>query len=215
MEQSQEVTELLNNAKLWRNELSYLRKLVFSCGMVETVKWRQPCYMVGNQNVLIISGFKNYCALNFFKGSLLKDELNLLVKAGENTQGARQMRFTDLDSIRLKEAEIKAYIFEAVELEKSGIKIDPSKRKEIEYPEELKAQFRQDKELEDTFSQLTPGRQRAYLMYFSEAKQSATRTNRIQKVKSRILKGKGMNDCICGLSKRMPNCDGSHKQLEE
>jgi len=213
MEKLPEVTALLNNTTNWKEEMLLLRELLLSCGLTETVKWRQACYMFGNQNVVILSSFKNYCALNFFKGSLLKDELGLLTKAGEHTQGGRQMRFSDLSEIQGYEAEIKTYIFEAIEVEKAGLKVENTGLKELKYPLELSERFKLDSELKDAFLRLTPGRQRAYIMHFSEAKQAATRMNRIDKMRERILKGKGMNDCICGLSKRMPNCDGSHKML--
>ncbi|MCX8480334.1 MAG: YdeI/OmpD-associated family protein, partial [Sediminibacterium sp.] len=172
-----------------------------------------PCYTYQQNNIIILHAFKNYCALGFFKGALLIDEQNLLVKPGENTQAGRQMRFTNLVDIKKMKSVIKAYIYEAIEIEKSGIQMPIKKNNPQDIPIELLNKFKENVNLEKAFKLLTPGRQRAYLMHFSAAKQAKTIIQRIENYIPNILCGKGMNDCTCGLSKRLPNCDGSHKIL--
>lgn len=188
------IDEILAKAKKWREEMIKLRSLVLSCGLNEEVKWYQPCYSYNNSNVLIISGFKEYCALNFFKGALLNDEKGLLSRPGENTQSGRQMRFTGIDQINELEATIKAYIFEAVEVEKAGLKVELKKTADYSMPEELIIQFDENPEFKAAFESLTPGRQRAYILHFSQPKQSVTRKARIEKYYQIILNGKGLND---------------------
>jgi uncharacterized protein YdeI (YjbR/CyaY-like superfamily) len=150
----------------------------------------------------------------FFKGALLKDPEHLLVKAGPNQQSARQIRFSDVNQIDKLETSLKSYIADAIEVEKSGLKINSKKVSDYAFPEELKNKFNEKPEFKRAFESLTPGRQRAYLLYFSGAKQSKTRSSRVMKYIPRILEGKGINDCVCGYSKRMPNCDGSHKYIK-
>ncbi|MFY8021404.1 MAG: YdeI/OmpD-associated family protein, partial [Bacteroidia bacterium] len=165
-------------------------------------------------NVLILGGFKEYCVLSFLKGVLLKDEHKKLVKPGENSQSVRFFKFKSAQEIIQEKDLIKAYLFEAIELEKSGAKVDKTESKEFELPEELLIKFKENPALKKAFEALTIGRQRAYIIHFTGSKQSKTIQARIEKYIPRILSGKGFNDCVCGLSKRMPNCDGSHKTLQ-
>lgn len=206
------VDEFIQSADKWQAEMAYLRFLLLDCLMVETYKWRTPVYMVGKKNIIAIGSLKGHCALSFFNGALLEDEDNLLIKPGEHTQLGRWMKFSSVEEILAKEDIIKAYILEAIEVEKLGLKMD--KHAEIPYPEELVTIFAAKPALKTAFEKLTPGRQRVYLMHFSDGKQSATRTARIEKNEKYILKGIGITDCICGLTKRKPSCDGSHKAIE-
>lgn len=202
------------NLKVWREELLVLRSLVLECGLTEELKWSAPCYVQGKSNVIIIQGFKEYCALMFFKGALLKDEKGLLRAPGQNTQSGRLIPFTSLDQI-IEQADIlKAYIHEAIDNEKAGLKVVHKQVSDYPVPEELTDMFLKKPALKKAFEGLTPGRQRAYLLHFSEPKQSATRVTRIERMEDKIMNGKGMTDCWCGLSKRMPTCDGSHRQLQ-
>lgn len=207
------VDAFLLNVKKWREELTVLRSIVMESGLAEELKWGAPCYVHEKANVIIIHGFKDYFALMFFKGALLKDPQDLLRKPGENTQSGRQIRLTSMDEMLDLEEVLKAYIQNAIEVEKAGEKVIVKKTEEYPVPSELEESFASNSDLQNAFYGLTPGRQRAYLLHFAEAKQSATRKARIQKYAPRILKGKGILDCWCGLSKRMPTCDGSHKQL--
>jgi len=208
------VDEYLRNAQKWKKELVALRKILLDCLLVEELKWGNPCYMYGKSNLILLGEFKESCVLSFIKGALLSDEKGILSKPGENSQSARVIKFTNVKEIIKLEAVLKAYIFETIEIEKAGLKVDTSANKELVFPEELQNKFKKDKVFKKAFEALTPGRQRAYNMFFTEAKQSATRDARIEKYIPRILSGKGMNDCVCGLSKRMPNCDGSHKFMK-
>lgn len=207
------VDAFLLNVKKWREELTVLRSIVMESGLAEELKWGAPCYVHEKANVIIIHGFKDYFALMFFKGALMKDPQDLLRKPGENTQSGRQIRLTSMDEMLDLEEVLKAYIQNAIEVEKAGEKVIVKKTEEYPVPSELEESFASNSDLQNAFYGLTPGRQRAYLLHFAEAKQSATRKARIQKYAPRILKGKGILDCWCGLSKRMPTCDGSHKQL--
>jgi uncharacterized protein YdeI (YjbR/CyaY-like superfamily) len=206
------VDEFIQSADKWRAEMAFLRRIVLDCLMVETYKWRTPVYMVGTKNVIAISSLKDHCALNFFNGALLQDEAGLLIKPGEHTQLGRWMKFDSLGDIQAKEDFIKAYIIEAIEVEKLGLTLE--KPAEIPYPEELVTIFAGKPAVKAAFEKLTPGRQRAYLRFFSDGKQSETRASRIEKNEKYILKGIGITDCICGLTKRKPSCDGSHKAIE-
>jgi uncharacterized protein YdeI (YjbR/CyaY-like superfamily) len=203
------------NLKVWREELLVLRSLVLECGLTEELKWSAPCYVQGKSNVIIIQGFKEYCALMFFKGALLKDEKGLLRAPGQNTQSGRLIPFTSLEQI-IEQADIlKAYIHEAIDNEKAGLKVVHKQVSDYPVPEELTDMFLKKPALKKAFEGLTPGRQRAYLLHFSEPKQSDTRVTRIERMEDKIMNGKGMTDCWCGLSKRMPTCDGSHRQLKQ
>lgn len=199
----------------WRKEMELLRALVLDCGLVEELKWRVPCYTYNDANVLIIHGFKNYCALNFFKGALLADPEQILVQQSENSQSARQLRFSNLETIEKIKATITAYVFEAIEVENAGLKVQMKKTSDFEIPEELKLEFESDTVFKQAFDQLTEGRKRGYILHFSQPKQSKTRVSRIERSKDKILNGYGLNDCTCGLSKRKPSCDGSHKVLKQ
>ena len=207
------VDTFLLNVKKWREELTILRSIVMDSGLAEELKWGAPCYVHEQANVIIMQGFKDYFALMFFKGALMKDPQDLLRKPGENTQSGRQIRMTSMDEMLGQEEVLRAYIQNAIAVEKAGEKVIVKKTEEYAVPLEMEESFAENSDLQHAFYGLTPGRQRAYLMHFAEAKQSATRKARIEKYAPRILKGKGILDCWCGLSKRMPTCDGSHKQL--
>ena len=207
------VDAFLLNAKKWREELTILRSIVMDSGLGEELKWGAPCYVHEQANVIIIQGFTDYFALMFFKGTLMEDPQDLLRKPGENTQSGRQIRLTSMEEMLDLEEVLRAYIQNAVAVEKAGLKVVEKKTEEYPVPSELEETFAANSDLQHAFYGLTPGRQRAYLSHFAEAKQSATRKARIEKYAPRILKGKGILDCWCGLSKRMPTCDGSHKQL--
>jgi uncharacterized protein YdeI (YjbR/CyaY-like superfamily) len=209
-----QVDDFLDNTPNWQVELTELRRIALECDLKEEFKWRQPCYTYNKKNIVILSGFKDYCAIGFFKGSLLKDTDNILYTHGENSQSSRSIQFRNLKEITEKEQIIKAYIFEAVEIEKAGLNVQYKKLEDYEVPKELEQKFREDLNFETAFKALTPGRQKAYILHFSQAIQSKTRIARIEKFTQRILMGKGFNDCVCGHSKRMPNCDGSHKQFQ-
>jgi uncharacterized protein YdeI (YjbR/CyaY-like superfamily) len=206
------VDEFMQSADQWSQEMAYLRRILLDCLLIEAYKWKTPVYMVGSKNILAISSLKEHCALNFFNGALLQDEDGLLIKPGEHTQLGRWMKFNSVDQIQQKEDLIKAYILEAIEVEKLGLKLE--KPAEIPYPEELVAIFAAKPAMKAAFEKLTPGRKRAYLRFFSDGKQSETRTLRIEKNEKYILKGIGITDCICGLTKRKPSCDGSHRVIE-
>lgn len=199
---------------VWKAELSALRSIILECGLDEDYKWKVPCYTYGKSNIVLIHGFKEYCAIAFFKGVLLKDEENVLIQQTENVQSGRQIRFQNIQQIKDLTTTIKAYIFEAIEVEKAGLKVEMKKVQDFDIPEELTQKMESDKDFASAFEKLTPGRKKAYYLFFNGAKQAATRISRIEKYTDRIMKGIGLNDCVCGLSKRMPNCDGSHKILK-
>ncbi len=206
------VEEFLSKDSQWKEEYIKLRQIVLECEeLTEEFKWMHPCYTIKNKNIVLIHGFKEYCALLFHKGALLKDPRGILIQQTENVQAARQIRFTGLQEIVKLESVIKEYILEAIEVEKSGLEVKVKEHKEYIIPEELHTKFEEIPALKTAFEALTPGRQRAYIFHFSQPKQSKTRIARIEKAMERILNGKGLNDCICGLSQKMPNCDGSHK----
>lgn len=209
-----DVEKYIENARNWSSEMRELRNLLLECGLEETYKWKQPCYTFRDKNVLIIGQFKAYCTLSFFKGSLMADPEKLMVSPGPNSQSVRMLRFTDSETIHEKRALIKSYVFEAIELEKSGAKVEKKETKSLDIPDELQEKMDNDTVFAEAFNGLTPGRQRGYVLYFNGAKQAQTRKDRIERYTDRILKGKGFHDCVCGLSRKMPTCDGSHKQLE-
>ncbi|MGB3784737.1 YdeI/OmpD-associated family protein [Priestia megaterium] len=188
------VDEFLTKAKKWKEEYETLRKIVLDCELTEDFKWMNPCYTFEKKNIVLIHGFKEYCALLFPKGSLLQDSHGILIQQTENVQGARQIRFTNVQEIAEKEAILKAYIDEAIEVEKAGLKVKAKKPEELIIPDELQHKFDEIPALKDAFTTLTPGRQRAYILYFSAAKQSKTRESRIEKCIPNILNGKGLND---------------------
>jgi len=201
--------------KIWKSEFNKLRELCLSCNLEETLKWKQPCYMHQKKNILLIGGFKDFISLSFFKGALLKNQEGFLEKPGENSQTVRFFKFTSLKQIIELENTIKAHIFEAIEIEKLGLKVNSVEVTSKDYPVELVEIFQLNPKFHNAFEALTSGRQRGYLLHFNAAKQSATKTIRIEKYIPRILNSKGINDCVCGQSKRMPNCDGSHKNFEK
>lgn len=178
----------------WPEELVALRSIVLSTGLKEEIKWSMPCYTYNGKNVLMVTAFKEYCSLNFFKGSLLSNASGLLEKAGENSHAARLIRFTSIKRIYDNEDAIRALVFEAIEVEKSGAKPKAVKPSDTPIPAEFKAAMEKDAQLKNAFETLTPGRQRAYLFHFNEAKQAKTREARIEKYRDKILMGKGLMD---------------------
>jgi uncharacterized protein YdeI (YjbR/CyaY-like superfamily) len=184
----------LSKAKKWQEELEKLRMIVLDCQLTEELKWGKPCYTFQKSNIVIIQGFKEYCALMFFKGALLHDANGLLVKPGENTQAGRQIRFTNVQEIDEMEPTLKAYIYEAIEVEKAGLKVDFKETAEFMIPEEFQNKLDEIPALKTAFDALTPGRQRAYILYFSAPKQSKTRESRVEKCMQPILNGKGLDD---------------------
>ncbi len=174
--------------------MEILRNIVLECGLTEELKWGKPCYMFQKSNVVLIIGFKEYCALLLCKGALLNDANGILIRAGENTQAARQIRFTNVRQIAGMETILKCYLHEAIEAERAGLKVNYKKNTELVLPEELEKKLDQKPALRAAFESLTPGRQRAYVIYFSAPKQSKTRESRIEKCAPQILDGKGLND---------------------
>jgi uncharacterized protein YdeI (YjbR/CyaY-like superfamily) len=187
-----QVDAYLSKAKKWQNEMRKLRTIVLDCGLTEELKWYQPCYTLQNGIILLISAFKEYCALAFFKGSLLKDPKGILVRSGDNSQAMRQIRFTDVQKIVEMEPVLKSYIQEAIETEKAGLKVQ--KNPKVAIPEEFQKKLDEIPTLKAAFDTLTPGRQRAYIMHFSQPKQSKTRESRIEKCMPQILAKKGLDD---------------------
>ncbi|MEY8738925.1 YdeI family protein (plasmid) [Niallia taxi] len=188
------VDEFINKAKSWQEEYIKLRSIIRDCELTEEFKWMHPCYTLNNKNIVLIHGFKEYVALLFHKGALLKDPEGILVQQTENVQAARQIRFTNLQEIVEKEAVIKAYIHEAIAVEEAGLEVELKKNEEYSVPEELQQKFAENPAFKEAFEALTPGRQRAYLLHFSQAKQAKTREARIEKYLPHILEGKGLND---------------------
>lgn len=176
----------------WHQELGKLRTIILDCGLNEELKWGTPCYTFEGSNIVLIHTFKEYCALLFFKGALLSDPNGILVQQTENVQAARQVRFTSVKEI--KKAMLKAYIYEAIEVEKAGLKVKFKKTTEFKTPEEFQKRLAKNRALKKAFEALTPGRQRGYLLYFSSAKQVKTREARIEKYMPQILEGKGLDD---------------------
>ncbi|MDP1509204.1 YdeI/OmpD-associated family protein [Paenibacillus sp. CMAA1739] len=193
-EMNPKVDAYLDKVKKWQAEMEKLRAIMLDCQLIEELKWGKPCYMFQNSNIAIIQGFKEHCALMFFKGALLKDPNDILIKPGEDTQAGRQIRFTNVEEIVEMETVLKAYINEAIEVEKAGLKVDFKKNTELIFPEEFQAKLDENPALKAAFAALTPGRQRAYVMHFTAPKQSKTRESRIEKCMQDILAGKGLND---------------------
>jgi uncharacterized protein YdeI (YjbR/CyaY-like superfamily) len=188
------VDGFLSKAKKWRKEFEKLRSIVLDSGLTEELKWGVPCYAFQKGNVVLIHGFKDYCAILFHKGALLADAKGLLIQQTENVQAARQIRFTTLQEIVELEPVLRAYLREAIELEKSGAKVELKKTSEFRMPEEFQKQLAKSKTLKTAFEGLTPGRQRAYLLHFAQPKQAKTREARVAKCTPQILKGQGLND---------------------
>src|SRR5690348_12369924 len=183
-----------DKAEKWKKEFEKLRTIILDCGLDEEVKWGQACYMFENRNIVLIHGFKEYCALLFFKGALLNDPEGILIQQTENVQSARQIRFTNLKELVKAGKIVKAYIFEAIEVEKAGLQVKPKKTSDFKIPEEFQIKLNKNKALKKAFDSLTPGRQRSYIFYFSQPKQSKTREARVEKYMRHILDGKGLDD---------------------
>jgi len=183
-----------DKATQWQKEYEKLRMIILECGLTEELKWGCPCYQFENKNIVLIHGFKEYCALLFFKGALLADPDGILIQQTENVQSARQIRFTSAKQIVKMERILKAYVYEAIEVERAGLQVKLKKTKDFKIPEEFQSKLDKMPSLKKAFDALTPGRQRAYIFYFSQAKQSKTRMARVEKYIPQILKGKGLDD---------------------
>lgn len=192
---NRKVDGYIKKTKKWKEEYEKLRSIILTFDeMDEEIKWMHPCYTLEGKNIVLMHGFKDYCALLFHKGALLKDPQGILIQQTENVQAARQIRFTNVQEIREMESLIKDYIQEAIEVEKAGLQVELKKTEEYTVPEELQQKFDELPELKTAFEELTPGRQRAYILYISKAKQSKTRESRVEKYVQHILDGKGLND---------------------
>ncbi len=187
------VDVFISKAKNWQEEYKRLRAIILDCGLTEDFKWMHPCYTFENNNVVIIQGFKEYCAIMFVKGALLKDAGGILKTPGEH-QAARQIRFTGIQGINALDLVLKAYIHEAIAVEKAGLKVAFKKTEDFVIPEEFQRKLNEDSALKTAFEALTPGRQRAYIFHFSQPKQSKTREARVEKCIPQILDGLGLND---------------------
>jgi len=188
------IKEFFEDSRSWKKEYSLLRDLILDTQLTEEFKWGKPCYTLNGSNIVLMHGFKDYCALLFHKGALLKDPKDILVQQTENVQSARQLRFKSAKEIEAQATTIKAYIFEATEVEKAGLEVKMKKTADYAVPEELTQAFEEDSEFKRAFHNLTPGRQRGYLLHFSAAKQSKTREARIEKYRGKIFEGKGFQD---------------------
>ena len=188
------VDEFLSKAKKWKEEYEKLRQIVLDCELTEEYKWMHPCYTFEKKNIVLIHGFKEYCALLFHKGALLKDAKGILIQQTENVQAARQIRFTNVQEIVAIETILKDYIYEAIEVEKAGLEVNFKKNTDYTIPEEFQNKLDEIPALKTAFEALTPGRQRAYILHFSQPKQSKTRVSRVEKYMPQILNGKGLND---------------------
>jgi len=184
----------LKKTKQWREEITQLREIALDCGLTEELKWGKPCYTVDGNNVIILQGFKESCAMMFTKGALLKDPKRILEKPGENTQSARRIRFTGVQEIVALKTAIKQLINDTVKVEKAGLKVEFKETKDFTVPVELQSQLDKTPALKKAFASLTPGRQRGYLLYFAGAKQAKTRESRVEKCIPRILDGLGLHD---------------------
>src|SRR4026207_1716504 len=178
----------------WQKEYEKLRTIILDCGLIEELKWGCPCYTYQNSNIVLIHGFKEYCALLFFKGALMNDSNGILIQQTKNVQSARQIRFTNVREIVKMEKILKAYVYEAIEVERAGLKVKLKKTSEYKIPEEFQKKLNKTPALKTAFYALTPGRQRGYIFYFSQPKQSKTRESRIEKSMKQILNGKGLDD---------------------
>lgn len=189
-----EIDEFLGREQRWQAEFTKLRQVILDCQLTEELKWGQPCYTLDGRNIVLMHGFKEYCALLFIKGALLKDPESLLIRQTENVQAGRQIRFTTVQKINQLEKTLKAYIEEAIEVEKAGLKVELKATSDFAVPEEFRNRLDEDPTLESAFHGLTPGRQRAYLYHFSQSKQSKTREARIEKCIPKIFDGMGLDD---------------------
>ncbi len=209
------VDAYIQDQVIWQEELTTLVELLRDTELEETIKWSTPIYTYREANLIGLGAFKNHCTISFFNGALLPDPQHVLAKPGENTQAGRWIKYTSVEDILKDRSLLLQYIQDAMDAERAGLKVAMNTVDDYEIPEELTSAFSSDARLAGAWKELTPGRQRGYLLFIAGAKQSATKRERIAKYRPRILMGKGINDCICGLSKRMPNCDGSHNQLKE
>jgi uncharacterized protein YdeI (YjbR/CyaY-like superfamily) len=207
------VTQYIASAKHWKEELQAIREILLETELIEEFKWASPCYTLNNKNIVILAPFKEYFALGFFNGANLIDPKGLLVKPGEHTRFGRQLRLENVQDIIKKRSIIKKFIKESISTE--ALATTKSEAAPAIVVEELNSIFKKNTTFQKAFESLTPGRQRGYLIYFSGAKQAETRIARIEKYTKQIMCGKGLTDCTCGLSKRMPACDGSHKLLNK
>lgn len=194
MNMNPKVDWYFSKAGQWEKEIKKLRTIVLGCDLIEELKWGCPCYTFEKSNIVLIHVFKEYCALLFFKGALLKDKKGILIQQTENVQAARQIRFARIEEIIKLEKTLKAYIYEAIKVEEAGLKVPLKKTAEFNMPEEFQKELNKNRALKTAFYSLTPGRQRGYLLYFSTAKQSKTRVSRIEKYSKQILEGKGLDD---------------------
>lgn len=183
-----------SSAEKWHDELQTLRTIILNCGLTEELKWNVPCYTFQKNNIVGINGLKDYCAIGFFKGGIMDDPFNVLIQPGKHSQAGRMMRFSSLAQIKEQEDILKAYIFRAIEIENSGLKVNYKKPEELDMPEEFQRKLVEMPTLKTAFEALTPGRQKAYIFYFSAPKQSKTREARIENYIPQILSGKGLND---------------------
>jgi uncharacterized protein YdeI (YjbR/CyaY-like superfamily) len=188
------VDDFINSADKWQEEFTKLRTILLGCNLTEEMKWGKPCYTFDNSNIVLMHGFKEYCALLFIKGALMQDPQGILVQQTENVQAGRQIRFKSVQEINALESTLKTYVREAIEVEKAGLEVDFKKNTEYTIPEEFQNKLNEIPALKAAFEALTPGRQRGYLLYFSEPKQAKTRESRVEKCIPQILSGKGLND---------------------
>ena len=193
-EKNPKVDAILRHTNQWRDEFEALRTIALSCGLTEELKWYQPCYTLQNKNIVLIHGFKEYCALLFFKGALLKDARHILIQQTENVQSARQIRFTNMKEIVKLKPVLKAYIQEAIAVESAGLKVQLKKTADYKIPDEFQKRLDRDRALRTAFESLTPGRQRGYIFHFAQPKQSKTREARVERCIPQILSGKGLDD---------------------
>jgi len=194
MDKNTKVDEYIRNSKKWRDEFTKLREIILEAPLSEDFKWKVPCYTYEGSNVVMIHGFKEYCAILFVKGSLLKDPENVIIQQTVNVQAARQVRFTNINEVESLAPILREYVLEAIEIEKSGAAVDYKKNTDFDIPAELQSKFEEMPLLKTAFSELTPGRQRGYILHFSQPKQSKTRVARIENSMQKIMEGKGLND---------------------
>lgn len=207
------VDTYFETAESWQPELLELRRILLDLDLEERLRWRQPCYAADGDNIAILGRRKANCVLSFFRGALLSDPDGVLSAPGPNSRAGRVLNFTSVEEVHAAEARIRAFVAESIKHRKAGTTIEPVKPVAEDWPAELVEVFAEDPEMEAAFTALTPGRQRGYLLLFNGAKQSKTRTRRVREARARIMLGKGRHDCICGRSKKMPRCDGSHQYI--
>ena len=208
------VDAIVERSKKWKNEMLALREILLLSTLTETVKWNAPCYTFGSKNVLLVYQLKDCVGLSFLKGVLLLDPDGHLVSPGGNSQSAMLLKFYSVDEIIEKAPLITAFIKQAITNEQQGLKVASKAKEQLDLTVEFQEELKKNTVLNKAYLALTPGKQRGFHLHISAAKQSSTRLKRIENIIPKIMAGKGFHDCICGLSKRMPRCDGSHKSLE-